>query len=151
MGGELVNSPPPVKKTYGEQFAEHFPYYLALGMSAGQYWDGDSTLVRDYRKADKIRADMKNQEAWLHGRYVYDALCCASPILHAFAKGGTQPIPYNARPHALTSKQAAEQTEAEENEKVIHAASGFEIYARAFNKRRRENEHGEEPDVSRND
>ena len=36
----------------------------------------------------------RNYAAWLQGAYIYDALCAVSPILHAFAKGGTKPIPY---------------------------------------------------------
>lgn len=48
----------------------------------------------------------KNQEMWLQGAYIYDALCRVSPLLHAFAKKGTKPIPYLSEAYALTEKQA---------------------------------------------
>ena len=37
--------------------------------------------------------------------YIYEAICDASPILHAFAKKGTKPHPYADKPYALTAKQ----------------------------------------------
>ena len=74
-------------------------------MSERQYWDEDSTLVTAYRKADEIRMNRRNQEMWLQGAYIYDALCRMSPVLHAFAKKGTKPAPYPSEPYALTEKQ----------------------------------------------
>ena len=53
----------------------------------------DCELVKYYRKAAKIKQDLDNQNAWLQGAYFYEALADVSPILHAFAKKGTKPIP----------------------------------------------------------
>lgn len=92
--------------TYTEKFLELFPFYLAIGMSEEQYWDRDSTLVVSYRKAEEIRSNRKNQELWLQGVYVYDALCRVSPLLHAFAKRGVKAAPYPAEPYAISEKQA---------------------------------------------
>lgn len=91
--------------TYTERFKEQFPYYLALGMTPEQYWDGDPELVRAFRKADEIRLERKNQELWLQGMYFYEAICDASPILHDFAKKGTKPYPYIDKPYPITEKQ----------------------------------------------
>ena len=93
-------------KTYTEKFNELFPHYLAIGMTEDQYWDKDCQLVVAYRKADELRTNRKNQEMWLQGAYIYDALCRVSPLLHAFAKKGTKPIPYLSEAYALTEKQA---------------------------------------------
>jgi hypothetical protein len=82
-----------------------FPYYLSIGMSPEQYWDGDSTLTIHYRKADEIRNERKNQELWLQGMYIYEALCDVAPIIHAFAKKGTKPRPYATAPYSLTTRQ----------------------------------------------
>ena len=101
-GSDSVTAP---LSTYTEKFNELFPYYLSIGMSEGQYWDEDSTLVTAYRKADEIRMNRRNQEMWLQGAYIYDALCRMSPVLHAFAKKGTKPAPYLSEPYALTEKQ----------------------------------------------
>lgn len=93
-------------KTYTEKFNELFPYYLSIGMTEEQYWDKDNQLVIAYRKADELRMTRKNQELWLQGAYIHDAMCRVAPVLHAFAKKGTKAVPYPAEPYSLTEKQA---------------------------------------------
>ena len=75
-------------------------------MTEEQYWDKDCTLVAAYRKAEEIRANRRNQEMWLQGAYVYEAICRVSPVLHAFSKKGAKPMPYLSEPYALSEKQA---------------------------------------------
>ena len=82
-------------------------------MTYEQFWDGDCTLVRYYREAQKIRDQRTNQQLWLQGMYVYEAICDASPILHDFAKKGTKAHPYPSEPYAL----GAEQKESREEKK----------------------------------
>ncbi len=91
--------------TYAEQFHEAFPYYLSIGMSCDEYWNGDPWLAKAYRKAEELKLEKMNQRLWLQGMYVYDAICCASPILHAFAKKGTKAVPYPKEPYPLTGRQ----------------------------------------------
>lgn len=91
-GSERENrSAPP---SYSEIFLAKFPYYLSIGMTEEQYWDRDSTLVKSYRKAEELRKERVNQEMWLQGMYIYDAISRLSPILRAFAKKGTKAQPY---------------------------------------------------------
>ena len=99
---------------------EQFPCYLALGMSAAEYWDGDPWWAKSYRDAEKLKTEKLNRELWLQGMYFYDALCKVSPILHAFARGGTKPNPYPEEPYALTRKEDRdrEETKAEMVETV---------------------------------
>ena len=104
--------------TYTEKFNELFPYYLSLGMTEEQYWDRDSTLVIHYRKADELRTNRKNQEMWLQGAYIYDAMSRVSPLLHAFAKKGTKPMPYLTEPYTFDKKQK-EMKESKEEKKVF--------------------------------
>lgn len=112
-GGERNKTRSPFS-TYTEQFYEVFPYYLAIGMTYEQFWDGDPILVKYYRQAEEIRNEKKNQELWLQGLYVYDAFCKASPILHAFAKKGVKPIPYPEKPYSITEKQLRRDEEEKE-------------------------------------
>ena len=114
-GGERDSSLPFI--TYTERFYEQFPYYLAIGMTPEQYWDGDPALAKYYRKADEIKLERVNQEKWLQGMYIYEAICDASPILQAFAKRGTKPHPYAEKPYALTDKQR--ERNAEEKDKAV--------------------------------
>lgn len=114
-GGVTATAP---LHSYREKFEELFPFYLSLGMTEEQYWDRDSQLVIYYRKAEELRTSRTNQELWLQGAYFYEALTRASPLLHAFAKKGTKPIPYMAEPFAISEKQAEYQQE--EKEKKVY-------------------------------
>lgn len=114
-GGVTATAP---LHSYREKFEELFPYYLSLGMTEEQYWDRNSQLVVYYRKAEELRTSRTNQELWLQGAYFYEAITRASPLLHAFAKKGTKPVPYLAEPFAISEKQAEYQQE--EKEKKVY-------------------------------
>ena len=123
MGSPVVEpaSPP----SYTEVFYANFPYYLSIGMSAEEYWNGDCELVKYYRKAQELRTHIKNQELWLQGLYVYEALCAVSPVLHAFAQKGTKPLPYPSRPYPLTEKEKEEQERLTQKEKRAKLKAAF--------------------------
>lgn len=104
--------------SYSDKFNELFPYYLSIGMTEEQYWDKDCTLVVAFRKSDEIKMNRRNQEMWLQGAYFYDALCRISPVLHAFAKKGTKPVPYLSEAYAITERQA--EARKEEKEKSVY-------------------------------
>ena len=127
-GGERDRSLPFF--TYTEKFYEQFPYYLAIGMTPDQYWNGDPMLVKYYRKADEIRLERENQRLWLQGMYFYEAVCDASPVLHAFARKGTKPHPYSEKPYAITDKQR--ERDSVEKEKAV--ASKGKKFMEAFMK-----------------
>ena len=110
-GGSEPNGSAP-SFTYTEKFYELFQYYLAIGMTYDQYWNDNPTLVKYYRKAAELRKEMKNEELWLQGMYIYEALCDVSPILHAYAKKGTKPQPYSEKPYAITNTQREQEEEA---------------------------------------
>lgn len=75
-------------------FAYHFPYYLASGMTYSQYWLEDYTLVIPYREAEKIRTQKKNQELWLQGMYVLEAIATANNKDYKYPK---EPYPLDAQ------------------------------------------------------
>ena len=125
-GSERGSSAPSF--TYTEKFYELFPYYLSIGMTAEQYWDGDCTLPKYYRKADELRKERLNEELWLQGMYIYEALCDVSPVLHAFAKKGTKPQPYSEKPYAITQSQRRR----EEEEHARRVAAKGKMYMEAL-------------------
>lgn len=123
MGNELVSDSQPHRGgeskgfaalSYTEVFYTHLPYYLAIGMSYDLYWNGDCRLTECYRRAEEIKQRQRNQDLWLQGMYIYEALCDVSPILQAFAKKGTKPTPYSSEPYAITAKQVQEKREKQE-------------------------------------
>lgn len=81
-----------------EIFNKAFPYYLAMGMTSAEFWEQDPALVLYYREAHKLKFEEQNRMAWLQGRYIYDALCAASPLFHDLAKRGTTAAPYYEEP-----------------------------------------------------
>ena len=101
----------PFSKSYTTKFYDVFPFYLSIGMTPDQYWDGDPMLAKWYRKAEEMRQKRRNEELWLQGMYIYEALCDVSPLLHAFAKRGTKPVPYPDHPYSITSKDMEEEKE----------------------------------------
>ena len=121
--------------TYTERFYELFPYYLAIGMTPEQYWDGDCTLVKYYRKAEELRNERRNQELWLQGMYIYEALCDVSPVLRAFTAKGAKPTPYSSKPYPLTNKQIQEDEE-EKQRRIAEKGKRFmEAMAASVNKK----------------
>jgi hypothetical protein len=101
-------------KTNTEVFEECFPFYLAIGMSSAEYWTGDPSLVRYFRKAYKIKQEETNNNAWLQGMYIYDAV---STALHNALRGkNTQAREYAKQPYNFENKEKSIQEKAKEVE-----------------------------------
>lgn len=143
MGGELVS--PASQVTYTEQFEEQCPYYLSIGMTYEQFWDGDCWMTKYYRDAYKLRTRRDNEQAWLIGRYVYDAVCAVSPLLHAFAKNGTTAHPYLERPYPSSMEEVRER----EIQRLKDAAVGFRAFVEAKNAQLRSKEVNPDADEHR--
>lgn len=102
-------------------------------MTPEQYWESDSTLVIAYREAWKLRQQDKNRELWLQGFYIYEALCCVSPVLHAFAKNGTKPLEYRSEPIALTKEEVEDRRKRDERRQYEEAIASTKAWAAARN------------------
>ena len=104
-------------------------------MTYDQYWEGDCTLVKYYRKAEEIRNEKRNQELWLQGMYVYEAICDVAPVLHAFAKKGTKPTPYSIKPYPLNDKQSKREAEEKQRKLTEKGKKFMEAMAMSINKK----------------
>ena len=104
-------------------------------MTYEQYWDGDPMLAKYYRKADELRRQRKNQELWLQGMYIYEALCDVSPIYQAFAKKGTKPRPYAERPYSITESERVSEKKLREEKDREKARRYMEAKMANLNKR----------------
>ena len=111
--------------TYKEIFDGVFPYYLSIGMSYQEFWHGEVELVKAYREAYKMRRKENNFNAWLQGRYFYEALCCASPLLRtSLGKGKVKAMDYCKRPYDLyeeDKKRSEEEDAKQQQEKIFKA------------------------------
>ena len=104
-------------------------------MTSAEYWDGDCTLVVEYRKAEEIRNNKKNQELWLQGMYIYEALCDVAPVMRAFAKKGTKPHKYPAEPYALTDKERKKSNEKQERKVFNKGLAVMEALTKSMNQK----------------
>lgn len=108
---------------------------MSIGMTYDEFWHGDVNMVRAYRKAQELRDKRKNQELWLQGMYVYEAICDVAPILHAFAKKGTKPEPYAKEPYPITEADVREREEREARIRQERIKAEFAAFAERMRKK----------------
>ena len=118
-------------------FEKACPVYMAYGMTYEEYWDGEVKAHKAYREAYRYRMKQKNLEAWLQGRYFYDALCAVSPILRAFSKA-RKPADYPKEPYDLTPEDVRAREEREAMERYERIKEKVGVFASEFNKRKKE-------------
>lgn len=95
--------------SFSDEFEKHLPYFLSVGMTYEQFYDGDVDLCKYYRKADELRKDRMNEKLWLQGLYIYDALIRVAPAFRAM--GTSKPENYPDEPYPLTQKEMARREE----------------------------------------
>lgn len=111
-------------------------------MTYDEYWNKDCTMVIYYRKAWKEKQKIKKWDFWNEGMYFYDVLLRVAPVLHAFAKNGTKPLPYLEKPYGIEEYENNEIDKQKEieNERIkarIHFENVFRQLTVRFNKKGR--------------
>lgn len=101
--GERVDESALSSFSFSEEFEKHLPYFLSVGMTYEQYYDGDVDLCKYYRKSDEIKKDRQNEMLWLQGLYIYDALIKVAPAFRSM--GASKPDDYPKEPYPLTEKE----------------------------------------------
>lgn len=124
--------------SYSEILDRVFPQYLNMGMTPEQFWHGDPRFYRHYRKAYEKRLSHENYNAWLQGRYIYEALVDVAPIITPFSKGKLGEYP--KQPYPITP----EEQEAQEIEKMKRTAEAFKQLTLQMNKQFEEKKQTEE-------
>lgn len=92
---------------------------MAIGMTYEQFWYGDPWMVVSFRKAHELRNNMLNQQMWLMGLYVSDAV--GSVVSTALSKKRD----YMKQPINLHPKTDAEKARE-------HAVKMFELMRTAW-------------------
>lgn len=82
--------------TYTEIFYQCLPHYLAMGMSADEFWNCDPRMYKAYREKDRIQMEKQNELLWLQGMYVYQAILLSAPRLNSIQP--KEPLPYPEKP-----------------------------------------------------
>lgn len=117
-------------------FEELCPIYMSYGMTYDEYWYDSPYKVKFYRECHKLKVKQKDEEMWIQGMYIYEALCDVSPILHAFSKNGTKPLPYSEYPYSYKNdkENKKEIDEQEEKNARLTAMVFFDNWAKATKK-----------------
>ena len=114
MGNRVKNgeedSKQTVHRSQGEIFDELFPHFLLMGMTAEQYWDGESWLKPAYRKAYKMRMDNEQKMAdinnWYMGQYLIRALQAVPLLVGGLnVKKGAELPQYPEKPFLITAEE----------------------------------------------
>ena len=108
-------------------FERMCPIYMSYGMSFNEFWYGDAGIVVMYRETNKLKLKRQDENNWMIGMYVYEAILDCSPILHPFSKRGTKPLPYAEKPYLMDKldeqikteeQRKAEEEQMKENERL---------------------------------
>lgn len=102
-------------------FEKACPMYMSYGMSYNDFWYGPAFMTTFYKDANKLKLRRQDENNWMIGMYVYEAILDCSPILHAFSKKGTKPLPYAEKPYLMDKFEEKTQEEKEqevENERL---------------------------------
>lgn len=113
-------------------FEKWCPIYMSYGMSYDEFWKESPYRAKFYREAHELKLKQKDELMWVQGMYIYEALCEVSPVLHAFSKKGTKPLPYSEKPYlSKIDKKVTKQEKQQqiENERLI-AQIHFQNWAR---------------------
>ena len=113
-------------------FEKWCPVYMSYGMSYDEFWKESPYRTKFYREAHELKLKQKDELMWVQGMYIYEALCEVSPVLHAFSKKGTKPLPYSEKPYlSKIDKKVTKQEKQQqiENERLI-AQIHFQNWAR---------------------
>ncbi len=121
--GEGVESSSPI--SYADEFDNMCPICMNWGMSYDEFWHGEPERVNYYKRAYDIRKEIINNEMWLQGLYIYQALMATSTYTFGSKnnppKYYEEPIPINT--------QAQKEREKREYEKEKQEALAFMLNA----------------------
>ena len=95
---------------------------MLFGMTYDEFWHGDPFRAVAYRKLHKLRIEQRNEELWLAGLYIHNAVCVA--LNNAFSK---QKQKYINKPLQMFPPDETERERqiAENNRKLVKRLNRF--------------------------
>lgn len=144
MGDRLTEEQKPEQTSphpYGDMLDECLPYYMSMGMSWDEYWDGEFGTKRAWRKAYNIRIEREQKLAdhnnWLMGQYLVAALQAVPLLVAGFnVKRSTRLPEYPKKPFSEQyeeQKKEEDRKQKEEDQSKL-AMALFQAMATRFNK-----------------
>lgn len=139
-----IGRPSPIVR-YGDKFEELCGYYMSLGMSYHDYWDGDNCMTKYYREAEEIKKERRNSELWLQAAYIYEALLDASPVFNPLSKKN-KPFPFRSEPIPITNSGSKKSEERKKKQMLENGKEAMRAMMAAFNERFKKTKKGGEAD-----
>lgn len=96
-------------------FEKVCPYYMSIGVSYHDFWDGEFDICKYARKADEINQGNKNREQWWQAVYIFRMMLDASPAFNVFNSGDKNITLSVDRPFPITQKEIDEN-----NKRIAH-------------------------------
>lgn len=121
--------------SYTDIFYQCLPHYLAMGMSADEFWNCDPKLYPAYREMDRIKNEKENERLWLQGAYVYQAILLTAPALNIMQP--KEPSPYPEKPFDLGLRIEEEHEPTDEEIKQSATYAAVMDWAMRVNKQKR--------------
>ena len=130
--------------SYTKTFEDMCPIFMSYGMSYRDYWYGDAYEVQFYRDSYRLKVQQQDENNWMQGMYVYEAIIDCSPILHPFSKKCAKPLQYSEKPYLYDKisdefktkeqkeKEEEQQREAERLKAIIHFNNWFRATQKQF-------------------
>ena len=118
-------------------FEKMCPIYMSYGMTYDEFWYKSPYRAKFYLDSHKLKMKQQDEYMWIQGMYIYEALCKVSPILHAFSKKGTKPLPYSNKPYlsdSLATKTEKDKEQEKKNAQLI-AQLHFKQWAKLMKER----------------
>ena len=128
---------------YGDKFEELCGYYMSLGMSYHDYWDGDNCMTKYYREAEEIKKERRNSELWLQAAYIYEALLDASPVFNPLSKKN-KPFPFRSEPIPITVSGSKQSDERKKKQRLENGKEAMRAMMAAINDRFKKKKEGGE-------
>ena len=100
-----------------------------MGMTYDQFWYGEPQIAKFYREAQNIRNRKRNQEFWLEGIYMAEAL--SATVGNMFSKGAKHQYP--AEPIPITEAEQQERREREQKARMEKIKAAFTARALSMN------------------
>ena len=143
-GGGNTSRPSPILR-YSDKFEELCGYYMSIGMTYEEYWDGDNCMTKYYREKFQLEQERMNRDLWLQGAYIYEALLDASPVFNPLSVK-KKPLPYRENPVPLTERESKRLEELNKQKMMENGREAMRMMMVEFNRQFEEKlEKGGEP------
>ena len=124
------------RTSLSKTFEEMCPIFMSYGMTYDEFWYKSPYRAKFYKDAHILKVRQTDEEMWIQGMYIYEALCDASPLFRFSMKKGTvKPEPYAKEPYPITAAEVRAREEREARQKEEKLKAEFALFAEQLRKK----------------